>query len=473
MKRNILKSFCLVLSLMLFVSAPLSVSVSGNSAIDDARRSVVRVFSQYPDGSAGIGTAFIVAQSGTSTILVTNLHVVSGASAVLIFPNDARGVWIEAQVTYMEDGLDLAILTTPVGLSGRPALPLAKANDVRAAETVYALGFPGLADELIRDGEYLPSGPDDVTITSGIVSRINVTMDNAHRTRAFQTDCYINKGNSGGPLLNENGAVIGVNTWGHWETEGVNYAITINYIITALNNFGIEYASEGDSAAETDAPPVTETETSATEAETEATETTTTTAAETTADADVSALVTTAAPSAGSGGGSTLLRDALVGAAIGAVVGFIAFLVKKKKPAPAEAAPAAAGTAVSPATAAEPVKSDIPKTQPVQTSSPPETVHLVCSGGVFAGNTFPVNGKVLIGRDPMHCQIVFPNDTKGISSRHCELNLVQGGVTLTDKGSTYGTFLSNGRRLNSNETVTLKAGEGFYLADNVNDFKVL
>jgi predicted component of type VI protein secretion system len=98
---------------------------------------------------------------------------------------------------------------------------------------------------------------------------------------------------------------------------------------------------------------------------------------------------------------------------------------------------------------------------------------LICEKGQFAGTTFPIIGSLAIGRDPARCQIVFPGDAKGISSLHCEIRQADGGVTLTDKGSTYGTFLAGGRKLPANETVTLKPGDSFYLADNKNEFKIL
>ena len=78
-----------------------------------------------------------------------------------------------------------------------------------------------------------------------------------------------------------------------------------------------------------------------------------------------------------------------------------------------------------------------------------------------------------MGRDPQRCQVVFPSDTKGISSMHCELRQQGPSVTLKDSGSTYGTFLAGGRKLNANESVMLKPGDSFYLADTKNEFKVL
>jgi S1-C subfamily serine protease len=415
--------------LMLAVSlAP--AAFANNSAIDEARYGVVRV---VVPGS-GMGTAFIVAQSGTSTILVTNLHVIQGGGKVFILPSDVTGAWIEAQVTYLRDGLDLAVLTTTAGLSGRPVLPLAGIESVNAADTVYAIGFPGTADEIIDLGGWIPSSPDDVTVTRGIVSSVRAVYSN---TDAIQHDSYISYGNSGGPLLNENGAVIGVNTWANPEADAarsINYAIHINYVIDALNEFGIEYARPGRAPASTPddsiQPPGEQ--------------------------------VSQPTPPGQTGGNFFSEYWWVLAIVVGLVAG--AFILKKRT-APAAAAPAAAQPMAAPQT---------PMTVGVgHTSASSASSHLICSRGHFAGTTFPINGTLSIGRDPQRNQVVFPSDTKGISSMHCQLISQGGGVTLMDSGSTYGTFLTGGRKLNAHERVTLRPGDSFYLADPKNEFKIL
>jgi hypothetical protein len=116
----------------------------------------------------------------------------------------------------------------------------------------------------------------------------------------------------------------------------------------------------------------------------------------------------------------------------------------------------------------------MPATMPIQqpAATPSATSHLICTKGHYAGATFPINGRLTIGRDPKQCQLVFPNETKGISALHCEIRQQGSSVTLTDMGSTYGTFLT-GRKLNPNESATLKSGDSFHLADGKNEFKML
>jgi len=115
------------------------------------------------------------------------------------------------------------------------------------------------------------------------------------------------------------------------------------------------------------------------------------------------------------------------------------------------------------------------QTPPVQTTPPVSgsSVMLLCISGSMAGSSYPVSGTLYIGRDPGRCQIVFPAETSGVSAVHCEVRQQSPGVLLIDSGSTYGTFLGNGRKLNANEGVLLNSGDSFFLADNRYSFRIL
>ena len=111
-------------------------------------------------------------------------------------------------------------------------------------------------------------------------------------------------------------------------------------------------------------------------------------------------------------------------------------------------------------------------------SAPPPPVssissaNLFCTRGNYSGATFQIAGTLAIGRDPNRCQILFPQDTRGISSLHCEVSLLPQGVMLTDKNSSYGTFVG-GRRLAPCESVLLNSGDKFYIADGSNEFQLI
>lgn len=139
------------------------------------------------EGSMGSG--FIVTSDG---LVLTNAHVIREASSpVKIILADERELVADI-VGFQGEGLDLAALKIR-NPSNLKTLRLGDLNTVKVGQSVYAIGTP-LALELQN------------TYTSGIVSRVD-------RKRGFiQHDAAINQGNSGGPLLNSNGEVIGVNT---------------------------------------------------------------------------------------------------------------------------------------------------------------------------------------------------------------------------------------------------------------------
>ena len=119
----------------------------------------------------------------------------------------------------------------------------------------YALGYPGSSDET-EEGNYgssLVADVDDVTVTSGVVSRFS-EGSSLGNTRLIQHDAQINHGNSGGPLIDESGAVIGINTYGiggDASTGDVNsyYSVRISYVRDKLDELGISYDVAGGGSA--------------------------------------------------------------------------------------------------------------------------------------------------------------------------------------------------------------------------------
>lgn len=97
-------------------------------------------------------------------------------------------------------------------------------------------------------------------------------------------------------------------------------------------------------------------------------------------------------------------------------------------------------------------------------------LRLVGTEGVFAGRRFALEGTLRLGRLPDQNDLVFPADTTGVSGRHCVVRLTNGGATLTDLGSSFGTFLSDGTRLQPNQAVELKVGDSFTLGSQKQKF---
>lgn len=97
---------------------------------------------------------------------------------------------------------------------------------------------------------------------------------------------------------------------------------------------------------------------------------------------------------------------------------------------------------------------------------------LQCVAGTFAGKRFPIQGKLVLGRDGGKCDLVFPAGTHGISGVHCQLEVLGDSVWIKDLGSTYGTFLEGGKRLAANQAERLTVGARFWLGSEKEVFMI-
>src|SRR5436305_4125625 len=163
------------------------------------------------------GSGFVVARASGSSYLITNNHVVAGATSGEVLLPDGRHYTAQVQGT---DPLeDIAVLKVPHG-----NLPLAEFGDstkVRPGQPVAAIGSPEGA-----------SGFGSVTV--GVISAVHRTLTNVGAGRSqtgenlpdvIQTDAPINPGNSGGPLADAAGRVIGINTAGDTAANSIGFAI--------------------------------------------------------------------------------------------------------------------------------------------------------------------------------------------------------------------------------------------------------
>lgn len=121
----------------------------------------------------------------------------------------------------------------------------------------------------------------------------------------------------------------------------------------------------------------------------------------------------------------------------------------------------------------KPLPPEVPDepTQQVEEASKAH-VALACIGGALQGMTFPISSRVVFGRDPKRCSIIYPKDAKGISGVHCAAEpTADGQIILTDLGSTYGT-MAGGQQLTAGKGVTLHPGDAFTLGGSENVFVV-
>lgn len=209
--------------------------------------SVVEVLGQtsgrgFGQGGESLGSGIILDTSGR---VLTNYHVVQGSSSLTVRLTD--GTEADARVLGTDPAGDLAVVQAnfPSGTSLVPA-PLGDSSSLRVGQAVFAIGNPfGLQN----------------TLTSGIISGLNRTLSSDSNGRPLsgliQTDAALNPGNSGGPLFDENGRVIGINTALENPSgdtfAGVAYAIPINtaqrYLSQLIGGQTITHARLGISGA--------------------------------------------------------------------------------------------------------------------------------------------------------------------------------------------------------------------------------
>ena len=164
----------------------------------------------------GMGSGFIISSDG---IILTNAHVVRDAREVTVKLTDRRE--FRAKVLGSDPKTDVAVLK--IDAKNLPVVPLAKADNVKVGEWVLAIGSPyGL----------------DNTVTAGVVSAKGRTLPDDQYVPFIQTDVAVNPGNSGGPLFNARGEVVGINSQIYSQTggyQGLSFAIPIEVATTVAN----------------------------------------------------------------------------------------------------------------------------------------------------------------------------------------------------------------------------------------------
>jgi len=429
---------------------------------DAIKKSVFKLYVDYVVRVDGIGTGIIRIQGTTFAIgkkgekvkyLVTNYHIMDQNEVINDAVNDilnaykehgisaspeniAKSVHVQEMHPYIilydapieiklhkpmlaNDLAVIAIVNDNERLNVAP-LVFGDPDSVKTGDKVYAYGYPGIVDQLVsfyEGSRRVTAKPEDVSVTNGevnqktIVSRqgsdpLNVIISTAPSTH----------GNSGGPLVNDNGTVIGIITYGSSNNNNYTVSMVPNNLISVLDTVGIPY----EKAAVTPPGPVTP-------------------EVQTPNSSSVAAL---------------LAKPAVIIAAVVLVVliglSFV-FISKKRGPVPP--------TPDNPS-----IKDDTIQASPV----------LVGVSGHFAGNNMDLTGTMIIGRDPAQCQLVFPANTTDVSRRHCciSFNTATQSFVLEDLNSSNGTYLANGQRVLPGHLQYLKDGDKFYLGVPGNMFEV-
>ncbi|HEU4853136.1 MAG TPA: DegQ family serine endoprotease [Telluria sp.] len=157
----------------------------------------------------GMGSGFIINADG---LILTNAHVVRDASEVTVKLKDRRE--FRAKVLGSDPKTDVAVLK--IDAKNLPVVPIGRSNDLKAGEWVLAIGSPfGL----------------ESSVTAGVVSAKGRSQVDDSNVPFIQTDVAVNPGNSGGPLFNTRGEVVGINSQIYSQTggyQGLSFAIPID-----------------------------------------------------------------------------------------------------------------------------------------------------------------------------------------------------------------------------------------------------
>ena len=353
---------------------------------------------------------------------VTNGHVVQpfmeGDFDIRIY-FDAKTFEIPEVIFYQYDkSLDMAVLKISNPTDLRKPVIFRDSSEVAQGENCVAIGYPQKANEM-ESG--FNADISSQSVTKGVISKTNV-MPQGQKFKTFQHDAYITQGNSGGPLFDEKGFFIGMNTEGRKDSESINFSIVSNEISEILDSKDVEYATSDEyiedyeSDMEKNHNKFMKTKQGKIDKQQE--------------------IIDAEKPK--------FIIFASIAGACGIALLIFAILSNKK-------------------------------VIMVGEQDDGKKAFLYCTRGLYVGQKYEITEKTMtIGRDQNTCTILFPEATPGISSNHCSIfyDARTKSFVLTDNGSTYGTYLSDGRKLTAGVQEKLLPGATFALADKANEFMV-
>lgn len=474
--KRVLTAMLLVLLLAGTTRQNVSAEAGANEAVNAAKNGVLQINLLYVDKSGAEhliqgGSGFLIGQTEENAYIITNAHVVTMSDQTKISAGeyfgvdffDSQNLTLEIQAVVKRDiainavlvnssqDMDFAILELEQPIFDRSSLVFHDNIDaVMSADMVYALGFP-TAIELAQDATYYTS--EDVNVTDGIVSK-TTAIDGVDY---IQHSAVLSSGNSGGPLLNSKGEVIGLNRAGIDDTYF--YSVQAAEITSVLKALGIEYQEAVEAS---------------------------------TAETAVAGTAVTGNPEAS----TTLIIIAIVVgiAIVAASVGILIWALGRKNK-----------RTESPAAMTGNARSTVPESVLRQSMTPNTTGAGYNSMGInnqdagetslldngagetsVLGNSFGMGNASLtriknrehiaitkpvfkIGKERMRVDYCIP-DNNSISRHHASILNKKGVYFLVDMKSTNGTFL-NGSKLMPEQERRLNNGDRFKLAEEEFEFR--
>lgn len=495
----------LVLSLLMLVCMLFSVTVQASAEVTTASEevkavsnSLMQVRMMYKNGDKKDfiqgGTGFLI----NSTTLLTCEHVITmddekeremkayygnnyNSSNIFYEAVVSNDVTITITVKKKSEELDFAVLNLTEAIYNRNYAPIGDSNSAERTQGVYSFGFPRAI--LNSKSTYTA---DDVTITDGTISKIEYLGN----TQYIQNGATLNEGNSGGPLVDENGYVIGVNK-GYWrlteKSDSFYYAVGINQIKAILSDLGIEYSSGSV------VPTEPSTELATTEPATTVSETT----------APVSTAEATTIPFDNPNGGLDTTKIIIIAAIAVLVIILVVVVIvilssSKKKSAPVPTGRPSVPTPPQPPVRPNPspynVSQPRPNTPPYGGGSAPTTVSTEGAGETSvlnqgAGETtvlgYQSTGASLvrkstgekisinkpeftIGKEKRRVDYCIDNNNS-VSRTHAKIRTRAGKCYIADLGSTNCTYV-NGTKLSPNQEIALSNGDKIKISDEEFEF---
>ncbi len=392
-------------------------------------------------------------------------------------------VKMEAELITESEAGDFAIYKLKDKLTTKKPLVICDSDYVNQTDSVYALGYPSNVTNFQKQLSYLAYKDDDVTITQGNVSKTKYVHQEMPNFTLIQHSAYLSGGNSGGPLVNEQGYVVGMaNASSLWDND-YNYAIEFNQIKDLLDTLDIDYTAcpchPGDGPKPTD--PDSET-TTAPETDNPNPDTTAPTQPTT-----VAPITTTELPESDPKPTPWVLIGILGAAAVIVIILIIILVVKggkKPEPVPAAPAPVPPRPPINPTPANRPIS---PSPMGGMDNGAGETSLLnagagetsILGGGAAVsrvtiirkktGTSIPVNApEFIIGKENNRVNYCVNNNA--VSRQHAKISVSNGSYFITDMNSSNFTYL-NGRKLPANTPQPLHSGDIFKLADEEFEFR--
>ena len=237
--RIILAAF--VAALMLAATSLPAMAAFDQSTLDG----IILLYAGAPDADGTMsylrGTGFFVGEQGENPqYIVTNCHVVEdfilagkalgGGELKVVFDKDDEA---EAYLVDYDYEKDIAVLKLEAPTDKRAPLLMREPLEEMLGDEVYAVGYPLAADATVQ--AVTSYSKSDATVTTGSISRL-LTESGTGR-KLIQTDAALSGGNSGGPLTDSDGMVLGVNTAGSNLDQNLFYAVSVGEILPMLHRF--------------------------------------------------------------------------------------------------------------------------------------------------------------------------------------------------------------------------------------------